>query len=122
MGKLNLNLGAIKAAASNEINKKESRVDNTPKPDNTILHEMSAGKLDPHRAKVEQYRYDVREQWHFTIPRIIKNEALEKAVELGIVNKKGQPNQKLFLYHCLRLAGVYIPDDDLLDARRVKKE
>jgi cellulose biosynthesis protein BcsQ len=29
---------------------------------------------------------------------------------------------KLEAAYCLRLAGVYIPDDDLFDARRVKKE
>ncbi|MFK5880124.1 MAG: hypothetical protein QM478_11605 [Flavobacteriaceae bacterium] len=127
MAKLDLGLKNIKEQANKKanINSNNNTDINNDNDNNKILKDLSAGMLDPHMARVDQFRYDVREQWNFKVPRVVRVMAEEKAKELGIVFKtgkrRGQANSKLFLYHCLRLAGLDIPEDDLLDARRVQR-
>lgn len=76
---------------------------------------INAGLPSPTQAKIDMFKTDKRVQWSFTcIPRLIKTKADERAGELGMGKKE-------FLYHCLRLGGVDIPEYSELDARKVIK-
>ncbi len=77
------------------------------------LKAMTAGLPSANQAKIDMFKTDKRVQWSFTcIPRLIKTKADERAGALGMGKKE-------FLYHCLRLGGVDIPDYSELDARKI---
>jgi aconitase A len=92
-----------------------SKSKSTKKSDAEKLRDITKGLPSAKLAKYDQYRSCRRVQWNITsVPEIIKLEAEKKAKEMGLGKKE-------FFYHCLRLAGVDIPDDKYLDSRKIIK-
>lgn len=116
-------LDDIKKAGNTDVAKKKT----SRKKD--VLDKRTKGLPDPHLARVDMYRFDKRVRFLFEVPEVLKDDFMEFARKLnkedkshGFIDKNGNVIQKRVFYHCLRMAGMDIPDSDLLDARaRVRK-
>lgn len=76
------------------------------------LKDLARGLPSAGKAKSETLRHATRTTWAFSnVPLPIKQKATERASQLDM-------GLKQFFYHCLRLGGVDIPEDETIDGRR----
>lgn len=112
MGNLELDLSEFMEDEKPKTKKKVAKKKPTEK---DKYKSINAGLPSQTQARIDMYKTDKRVQWSFTcVPQLVKKKADEKAKELGMGKKE-------FLYHCLRQAGVDIPEYSELDARKVIK-
>lgn len=77
-----------------------------------VLAELAVGLPSVGKARLEHFRHAERVIWSFSqVPVVVKKMAEVKAREKGMGLKE-------FLYHCLRLGGVDIPEYSKMDGRR----
>ncbi len=80
--------------------------------ENAALDNLATGLPSAGKARIESFRRSPRTVWSFSqTPTLIKTLVEAKARE----NKMGL---KEFLYHCLRLGGVDIPEYSKIHGRR----
>jgi len=76
------------------------------------LKDMTMGVPSESKVEHEKFKYAKRKQFNFNlVPEPIITEFKKAA-------KKKNMTQKEFLYHCLRKAGLNIPEYDKIDGRR----
>ncbi|MEM1154437.1 MAG: hypothetical protein AAGI44_09860 [Pseudomonadota bacterium] len=74
--------------------------------------ELAAGRPSAHRAKLEEWKTVPRVQMNFSqVPEPVKRKFQKEAERRGM-------GMKEFLYHCMRSAGVDLPDMKDIDGRR----
>lgn len=89
--------------------------------DSAKLEKMTAGLPDPGTARLERFKKRPRVSLNFKIPDLIKEEFMQKAIEKGYTREYSGitiADQIAFLYHMMREAGIDVPDDEHIDARR----
>jgi len=89
--------------------------------ENEKLEEMTSGLPDPGTSRLERFKKRPRVALNFSVPDTLKKSFEEKAIELGYTRKyRGAEFADLtgMLYHCMRSAGVDIPDFKYIDGRK----